>query len=373
VNDRHTVLHLIETGGPGGAETIFRDMVTGLPPGRWRCVPVIPVEDWLHQALAAKGVTPILLPAGGNGRLRTLVGLRRIMRENEIDLVHAHLLGSGVYASLAALPQHTPVVCTLHGLPDLSGADPLLSLKIRILSRRGNRIVFVSNALRDAVLSRHPLPRERVTVVHNGIELMPLDLDGSEREQLGASPEDFLVGAVGNVRPAKDYPTLLRAVAIARDRGCPMRAVVLGEGSGQLRDDLVKLRSRLGLDQAVSFLGFRWDALRFLSAFDAFALSSSTEGFSLSTLEALWIGTPVVATACGGPEEIVRHGVTGLLVPPRDPEALADALFRLYRESGLARRLATTGMRDVRRRFSRARMIEAYETIYDAAIRHRLR
>jgi glycosyltransferase involved in cell wall biosynthesis len=373
VTDRHTVLHLIETGGPGGAETIFRDIVTGLASARWLSVPVIPVEDWLHQALAEKGVTPILLPAHGNGRLRTLVGLRRIMRKNEIDLVHAHLLGSGVYASLAGLPKHTPVVCTLHGLPDVSGADPLLPLKIRIVSWRRNRIVFVSNALRDAVLSRHPLPLGSVTVVHNGIEVTPPDLDGSEREQLGAAPGDFLVGAVGNLRPAKDYPTLLRAVAIARDRGCPMRVVVLGEGSGQLQHDLMELRSRLGLNQIVSFLGFRWDAQRLLSAFDAFALSSSTEGFSLSTLEALWIGTPVVATACGGPEEIVRHGVTGLLVPPRDPAALADALFRLYREPALAVRMAKTGMRDVQHRFSRARMIEAYEAIYDAAIRRRPR
>jgi glycosyltransferase involved in cell wall biosynthesis len=369
VNDGTTVLHLIETGGPGGAETIFRDLVTGLPSTRWNSLAVIPVRDWLYDALRAAGTDPIVLPAHGSGTVRTVLRIRGILLRESVQLVHAHLLGAGVYASLAALPRRCPVICTIHGLPDLPRSDPLLPLKLRILSRRGNRVAFVSRGLRDAVLDRYPLPPQRVAVVYNGVEPPRLTRRGTERAELGGAPGEFLVAAVGNLRPAKDYSTLLRCVAIARSRRCPVRAVILGQGNGALKEELLTLRSQLHLDQYVSFLGFRTDAHRLLSACDAFVLSSSSEGFSLSTLEALWLKIPTVATACGGPEEILRHGVTGLLVPRRDPEALAAALVRLYREPALAQELAANGRHDVERRFSKARMIEAYEGIYDEELR----
>jgi glycosyltransferase involved in cell wall biosynthesis len=206
--------------------------------------------------------------------------------------------------------------------------------------------------------------------VHNGIDLRIPTLTGTERAELGAAAGEFLVGAVGNLRPAKDYGTLLKAAAIVRKSGCPVRIAIIGEGHGQLRDELLTLKRALGLDETVSFLGFRSDVPRLLCALDAFVSSSSSEGFSLSTVEALWLGKPVVVTKSGGPEEIVRHERTGLLVPPRDPAALADGILRLYRNPGLAKAMSATGARDVQALFSMARMIEAYEEVYQEALEH---
>ncbi len=358
-----TVLHLIDTGGPGGAETILLSVVTGLGP-EWRSVPVVPVRDWLHGALVERGVEPILLrpeELAGPAHLRTIL---RLIRRHRVDVVHTHLLGSAVYASLAAAPFGVPVVSTFHGLPDIPPSGRWTSSKIRILSRRRNRVVFVSGKLRDAMVERHGFRRDLTRVVPNGVELPPPGTPPLDRAALGAGPGDFLVGAVGNLRPAKDYATLLRAAAELVRRRVPLRVVVAGQGSGALRDELLALRTELGLEERVAFLGFRRDVPRLLATFDAVVSSSSSEGFSLAIVEALALGRPVVATRSGGPEEILRQGETGLLLPTGDPAALADGLERLWREPELGARLGAAGDKDVRKRFAVERMVGDYAAIY---------
>jgi glycosyltransferase involved in cell wall biosynthesis len=359
------LLHLIDTGGPGGAETIFRDIVFGLPGDRWHSVSVVPRKGWLYDALIDRGVDPIVLSAESCGRWAYLTQLRRLIHHHRIDLVHSHLLGAGLYGSLATLGAPVPVLSTFHGLPDFSGRPFAVAGKVKILARKGNRVVFVSEHLRRSVLARWYVPSSRVEVIHNGVQLGALSPTGSERHELGARPGDFLIGAVGNLRPAKDYGTLLRAVAEVRQSGCPVRLAIIGAGGGELEHELMKLRSSLQLDDQVSFMGFRADAHRLISAVDLFVLSSSTEGFSLSTVEALWLGRPVIATRCGGPEEIVRDGVTGVLVPPGDPKALAVQMRRLLDHPQLRMELGARGARDVRDRFSIERMISSYTRIYN--------
>lgn len=364
---RRTVLHLIDTGGPGGAETIFRNLVTGLGAG-WRSVPVVPVRDWLHESLREHGIEPVLMQEHDLAGLAHLRAIIRLIRRHQADLVQTHLLGSAVYASLAAVPFRIPVVSTFHGLPDIPPRGLRTDAKVRILSRRGNRVVFVSSGLRERMLASHRFPVGRTRVVLNGVALPPADVAPVARAELGASAGDYLVGAVGNLRPAKDYATLLRAAAVLVERGVPLRMVIAGEGSGPLLEELLLLRSQLGLVGRVEFLGFRPDVHRLLATFDAFASSSSSEGFSLASVEALALGKPVVATRSGGPEEILLDGRTGLLVPTADPAALADALERLHREPELGRRLGAAGNEDVRRRFPVERMVTDYERIYREAL-----
>jgi glycosyltransferase involved in cell wall biosynthesis len=343
---------------------MFHSLVTGLPQEKWFSIPVVPVVDWLHGALSDAGVATVVLDTEGLGRAAQVRALARLIRKHRVGLVHAHLLGSGVYASLATALRRVPVVCTLHGIPDLGENDPLLPLKFRILSRSGNRIVFVSESLQQEVLRRVHVPKRSRRVVHNGIEPGAPDMSGAERSETGAGPADFLVGTVGNLRPAKDYANLLRAAAIVRDAGCPIHVAVIGQGGNELEQELLELRSSLALDSSVSFLGFRADAGRLLCAFDLFVSSSVSEGFSLSTLEALWAGVPVVATRSGGPEEIVRHGDTGVLVPVESPAALAAGILELYRSPQRAIEMAERGKTDVQTRFSRSRMLASYESIY---------
>lgn len=363
---RKSVLHLIDTGGPGGAETIFLDLVTGIDPDRWRSVAAVPEVDWLDAELRERSIAPLLVETRGPFDLSYGRRLAGLVRRERIDLIHAHLLTTSVYGSVVGRLCSVPVVCTFHGQADLSG-ESYRAIKLRLLNRRTNRIIFVSEALRRNFLdSVSPLDPALTRVVHNGIDtshFRPGRDDGLRRE-LGIGGDEILVGAVGNVRPSKDYATFLRAAAALRERSPKYRFVVAGDTRTPLHDEMRALSRELGLEQSVTFLGFRKDADRILRGLDIYLISSAAEGFSLSTVQALATGIPVVATRCGGPEEILVDGVTGVLVPIRDPEAMASAIHDLVQDPGRLARLSAAGRSSVEARFSTAAMVAGYERIY---------
>jgi glycosyltransferase involved in cell wall biosynthesis len=366
--ERKTVLHLIDTGGPGGAETIYLNLVAGLDRSRWRSVAVVPTRDWLHGALARRGIEPHVLGSSGAFDARYLLALLGVIRRERVDLVQAHLLASGVYGSLAAAVAGIPLVCTFHGIVDVDPSERLRRVKLGILSRRRNRVVFVSDSLRRAFHARGDATRARAHVVFNGIDAAAhvRPQDEAVRRELGVASDDVLVGAVGNIRPSKAYPVLLEAAALLR-RNSPRayRFVIVGDTRSPLHAELLEQRRALGLEETVQFTGFREDMHRLMSAFDVYALSSSAEGFSLSTVQALAAGVPVVATRCGGPEEILADGESGILVPTGNPAALASAIESIAADADRRRQLVEAGRRLVARRFTLEAMVRGYEAIYE--------
>jgi glycosyltransferase involved in cell wall biosynthesis len=198
-------------------------------------------------------------------------------------------------------------------------------------------------------------------VIHNGIVHIDRASQSQLRAELGLGSGSVIVGAVGNLRPAKDYPNLLAAAKIALQERSDLRFVVAGSGSKEALDELLELRSQLGLEDAVHFLGFRDDIRAITSGFDIFVSSSSSEGLPLATLEAMGMGLPAVL---GGPSEIVTSGETGVLVPPRDPGALARGIVEMAADRERARRIGERGRDDVRRRFSADTMVAEYVSLY---------
>ncbi len=191
--------------------------------------------------------------------------------------------------------------------------------------------------MRDRLLSESRIPADRTAVVHNGVDCDQHsgEPDRTLRVELGIRDDRFLFGAIGNVRAPKAYDNLLRAAALAMKSNPKLRFAVIGEGSGALLEELLRLRAELGLQQIVHFAGFRPDVSLPLRNFDAFVLSSRSEGFSIATVQAMASGLPVVATRSGGPEEIVTDGIDGLLVPPDDPASLAAAILRVATDEAL--------------------------------------
>ena len=368
-----TVLHLIDTTGPGGAETVFTDLARGLDPARYRSVAVTAGPGWVEDTIAAGAVQRHTVEQRGRFALRYVRALGRLAITERVDLIHAHLVGASVYASLAALGSGIPVLCTIHGHADLPRADRLRLLRYGVLRLGASHVVAVSESLRREFQSRSGFPAERTSVVYNGIDLESFRPgDGSKvRQELGIANGEFVFGALGNVRGPKAYDVLLRAAALLATDSVPSRVVIVGDTSGNVYPALASLASSLALGSRVTFAGFRHDVPNVLRAFDALALSSRTEGFSLATVQAMATGIPVVATRSGGPEEILEEGVTGLLVPTDDPAALAAAMRRLRDQPELRDRLAQAGPRSVRARFNRASMIEAYQRLYDALLSDR--
>ncbi|MEX2048898.1 MAG: glycosyltransferase family 4 protein [Gemmatimonadota bacterium] len=368
---RSRILHLIDTGGPGGAETIFLELVRGLPALGWDSVPIVPEDDWLAGALRAEGFAPPTLAASGRFTARYARALRALVRTERIDLVQTHLLGTSVYATLACLGTSVPVVSTFHGIPDISVTDRLRLLKLRLLQGASNRVVCVSDSLAHHVASLgYGAP---IKVIPNGIDVRAFSAGGNGRlrGEIGIGADETVVGAVGNVRPSKAYDVLLDAFARVRAAVPEARLVVAGQARGALHQQLLEQRARLGLDGAADFIGFRSDVADVLGTFDVFVLSSSDEGFSLSTVQAMAAGLPVVATRCGGPELIVGDSGGALLVPPNDPGALAGAIIQVIRSPSLAAGLRAAGRQRAFAAFSLERMLGDYDALYGRCLEQR--
>jgi len=360
------VLHLIDTAGPGGGEGIFLRLVEGLDPASWRSYAMVKQGGWVAARLGDRGIQPLYMPSGSFFKTKLLTKLAGSIRTLGIDLVQTHFLGPGQYGSVAGALSGTPVVATLHGEHDFDGLRGSGSLQFRLLSMGATRVVLVSRAVRTAFHARTSFPKDRSLVIHNGIDLCRFR-PGTEpalRRALGYQESDLLVGAIGNIRPPKAYDVLLRAAAIVSEHDDRFRFVIAGDRQHPMYSDLVALRDNLGLRERLQFLGYRDDIDRILRCLDVFVSCSRSEGFSLTTVQAMASRIPVVATRSGGPEEIVRDGVDGLLVDRDAPQEIADALLRIVRNPALAKQLRTEGPMRARNAFSLERMIQDYESLY---------
>jgi glycosyltransferase involved in cell wall biosynthesis len=334
------VLILIKGLGRGGAEQL---LASGAPyldreRFRYRFAYLLPWKDSLVAELEAGGLAVDCLDGakglGWVGRLRDLV------RREHIDLVHVHSPVAAAGAR-AALGRRTRVVYTEHNV--WSRYHPATWAANLATFPRNDHVFAVSDEVRASV--RYPralraLPMPPVETLHHGLDQAAVagwaGPDGV-RAELGIPEHAPVVGNVANFKAAKDHPTLLAAAARVRERLPEVRFVLIGQGP--LEPETRRLAAELGLDETVVFTGFRTDAHRLLAALDVFTLSSTYEGLPIALIEAMALGRPAVVTRVGGVPEVLDDGAQGLLVPPRDPAALADGLLRLLGDPGLRDRM----------------------------------
>ncbi len=361
-----TILHIIDTTGPGGAETVFIDLITHLPEQQYRPVVVIRGKGWVYEELCRRGVTPVLLDAKGSFNWRYIKKLIGLIHAEKVDLIQSHLLGSNVYASIAGLLTRTPVIATFHGAVDIGEKERFMGLKFAAINLGSRAIVAVSGNLRDNIIHRTPLRKNKVCVIYNGIDtrLFQRQKNHRLRQQFGWDEKDIIIGSLGNIRPAKAYDILLKAAVLLKTSPEIYRFVIAGQGKGKLFQSLQNLKTELGLDAVVHFPGFNDDPAEFLSNLDIFLLSSSSEGFSIATIQAMAAGLPVIVTRSGGPQEIVTEGENGCLVDPDQPAEIAEAIEQLANNEQLCRKLSENAQAHVMKTFDIKSMIQAYEEIY---------
>jgi len=367
------ILHLIDQTGPGGAQTIYLDLISRLNATRWTSCAAVPGPGWVADALRKRGHEPIFTPLTGGAfdwrYLRTIIGL---IRSQHIDLIQSHLLGPAVYGAMAALACRVPQVATFHGQSDVSPHERFRWLKFALLGWAAGRVTFVSEALRRHFVSVTSLKASVTGVIPNGVDFAALDPPGgpSLRRSFGAGDGQVLVGAIGHLRPQKDYDTFLRTARLLANWDPAYRFVIVGQSDTPgYQEQLLERRRTLGLEHLVQFAGGREDVGAVLRAFDVYLLTSISEGFSLSLVQAQACGVPAVATRCGGPEEIMRDGETGMLAAVADAEGLAAAVERVRR--GSLREAVTRAARDlVRARYEIGAMISQYDALYADCLRH---
>lgn len=290
------------------------------------------------------------------------------MRRRKIEILHSHKIGSNFWAALIA-PRVPVTVFVAHEHTWSFQGQPLRRVVDReLIARRADAFVAVSEADRRRMIEIERIPPGVVRFIPNGIPDPPPPARADElRAELGIAPERPLVGMVATLRPQKAYDVLIRAAAELR-RAIPEVAVLIvgGEESGttQERERLERLVAELGLEGTVLFAGFRPDVHEVVTLFDIGCLSSDFEGSPLTVLEYMEAGKPVVATRVGGVPDQVVEGETGLLVEPRNPAALAEALATLLCDPQRAAAMGAAGRRRRRERFSVEATTKAVEDLY---------
>jgi glycosyltransferase involved in cell wall biosynthesis len=360
------ILHVIESWGPGGAETVLINIVSGLDKKEFQSHVVLLQKDWLYNQLTQIGIVSTIIKSRGSFDLNFLLRLAWLIKKNKIDIVHSHLFGANVYCSLVGLILRVPVISTFHGYVDANKNDKLLNIKFKIIRAGSRKLVFVSNHLKDLFLTMMNIDHRQALVIYNGVDIERFKPKKNNllREELGVKENDFLIGCIGNIRSAKGYDILLQAVAKIRDIREDCKFVIAGKGSGLLYHDLMKLWKKLKLQHTVFFLGFRDDPEFLLNNFDIFLLPSTSEGFSISTIEAMACKKPVIATKSGGPEEIINHNQNGMLIAPGKPEAIIGTLFDLLGNGKKREQIAINAFKEMRGKFSNNTLVKNYEELY---------
>ena len=325
-------------------------------------------RDWIEVPELVREIDPLK-------DLRALFKLYFLIRKGRFQIVHTHSSKAGALGRLAARMAGVPIVVhTPHGHVFYGYYGPLLSRLFaaveRFLALITDRIVTLTERGKWEHVRFKVAGPEKFVVVHSGVDLGPFLEVGADpgrtKEDLGIAPEDRVVGSLGRLVPIKGHRYLIEAAGLVLSRFRNVTFLLAGEGP--LRRELEALAEGLGIAHKVVFAGHRDDEAEVISAMDIFVLPSLNEGMGRVLVEAMAEGKPIVATSVGGVPEVVEHGRTGLLVPPKDPDALAGAISELLEHPEMARRFGEAG-RERASLFSAERMVERIGKLYDELLK----
>jgi glycosyltransferase involved in cell wall biosynthesis len=376
---RLTVVTLIDILGiGGGGERLAMEVAKRLDPDRFERILCVsrwsaeqrrgfyaPVLDELRQS----GVRFLGLERSSAAAVWSWRPLVSLLREEPVDVLHAHKFGSNVWAAVLGSIARTPVVIAHEHTWSYEG-QPLRRLLDRyLIAPRADAFVAVSREDRRRMIEVEGINPEKIRFIPNGLPMRPQDRGHDVRAELGIDARDPVIGAVSGLRAQKAYDVLIRAAAILRQQFPRLRVLIVGEGTE--RPHLEALIHELGLEPTVRLLGYRADVPNVLDALDVAVSSSDFEGSPLSIMEYMEAGRPVVATRVGGVPDLIEQGVHGLLVERRNPSALASSIAELLRDPDRAAEMGVRGRERRRSEFdidvTRRRIEELYEELWAAA------
>lgn len=345
----------------GGAFRHVRDLLAGLPACGWEPLLAAPAEAPPPVDYAV----PLQRSVAPRGDAAALAALRRAVRDARPDVVHAHSSKAGAVARLLRLTDpRLPVLYTPHGFAHAGhferGAERLAYRAAETaLAPLASQVLCVCEAERR--LAGGLGAGRRSQVIHNGVDPPPSGQPHPEVARL--AERGPVLAAVTLLRAGKGVDTLLEAMPGVLARHPDAQLAIAGDGSD--RAALTALAGRLGVADAVHFLGLTEGSAAVLRACDVYAQPSWAESFPYAMLEAMALGRPVVATDVGGVGEAITDGVTGRLVAPRDPLALAGALGTVMGDRARADEMGAEAARVARERFTTERMVRAVAAAYD--------
>jgi sugar transferase (PEP-CTERM/EpsH1 system associated) len=368
------IAHIVYRFGVGGLENGIVNLVNRLPRERWRhvIIALTEVAGEFADRIEREDVRYVELGKRPGHLVRDYPRLYRLLRELQPAIVHTRNLAA-LEAQVPAWAAGVPV--RIHGEHGWDANDPnggrLRYRTVRRLYRPFvQRYVALSRQIAEYLERGVGVKRADIAQLYNGVDTARFS-PAAAREPIAGCPfgaaEDWIIGWVGRMDPVKDPLNLARAFLRARElsplAAKRMRLVLVGQGAERAK--LAPLLDTPRAREHVWFAGERSDVADFMRGLDCFALPSRAEGVSNTILEAMASRLPIVATRVGGNAELVESGMTGTLVPPADPDALAHALVAYFTERSTARRHAKAARQVAEKRFSLASMVDDYSNLYE--------
>jgi glycosyltransferase involved in cell wall biosynthesis len=355
---RAHVMQVVYALSVGGSEMLASAIATaGVARGLRMSVCALHRAGPLAPLLRARGVDTHAIERPDGFQPNALARMYALFRRERVSVVLTHHLGQLFYAAPGARLAGCRLIHVEHERYTL--ASPRARRRLRLAARLAERVVGVSEEVVDFLVGEVGLPPTKVTMIRNGVDTERFAPPaGVDRVALGVPGHGPVVGTVGRLDPVKDHATLLAAFRLVRETVPAARLVIVGDG--EMRSALEALVELYGLGAHVTFLGERLDVATLLPRFDVFVLPSFNEGLSLALLEAMACARPVVSTDVGAAAGLVRDGAAGLLVPAKDPGALAAAVLRILRNPAEAARMGAAARRLVQERYDVGHTVAAY-------------
>lgn len=370
------IVYVVDNVSFRGGERTVLQLAGGLPRTRYEVSVACSPGGVLVERLHDLGVGVIAAEMRSRRRLDTVLALANKFRQLRPHIVHTQGRGDPfgrIAARLARVPSVVSTTAAIAGryMVDERWRKALYRLIDFTTDRMVDRFIVVDRRSVDVLAERHGIAASRVVVIPNGIELERFDPSrarrGAWRRRLGVTDDAFLIGGLGRLAWEKGFADLIRAFA---SLGSSDTWLVIA-GDGPEWEELRALAVSLDVSSRVLFLGFVEDVPGLLADLDVFVLSSHQEGHPLALLEAMAMGVPVVATDITGVAETITDGVDGILVPPGDAGALAEAIKAVGRDPDVASRMGRGARKKVEREYTVERMVRRTAVLYDGLLAER--
>lgn len=362
----------------GGVETLLLSLAGYLGRRRFSITLCTEKKGCLAKRFKEAGVGVVEIPRRGKSDAGALWALYRFIQQRQFDIVHTHGQYPGISGRLAGWLARSRIVSSYHAALHEEPHHRLTKWVTRLTLPLAHKYIFVSQETERSYFGSSQLfsPElwecRKSFTIYNGIDVQKIAdriarVDPrKKREEFGLLPEDEVLVTIGRLTEQKGQVHLVKAMRLVVEVRPRTKLLIIGEG--ELRPKLEQETQRQGLSGKVHFVGVRDDVFEVLKCADLFVLPSLWEGLPMTLLEAMAVGTPVVATAVTGVREVIESEVNGLLVPSRNPEALVVGILKVLQTKEWARQLADRARAEVQERFSMERMAQEYEQFYEALV-----
>ena len=358
-----TVLHFITGLNYGGAEHMMYKTIEHLDRRKYRVIIGSLVGGALEKELRKKYPvyvlnckTPLQLPIA-------ILKLRKIIKNEKVDIVHSYLFHANIIARFAAIGTDAKIISSIRikevAKKSHNNIDSWTSFLV-------DKYTCVSESVRDFVIQKEKINPEKIITIQNGLDFSKFDFKiNIEKKLKEFNVKRPVLISVANLRTTKDYPTLFKAISLILEK---QEVHLLVVGKGECEEEYKNIVHELGIEKYVHFLGYRADALELIYSSDICVLSTFYEGQSNSLLEYMALKKPIIATDIEENREVINDEVEGLLIPPKNPEKMADAILRLLEDETLRTKLINNAYEKVKKEHDISRVAKQTEKLYEEVI-----